>query len=142
MIASTSFGLTTFVSWVAFFSTDISYTFFISYLVLASISLVIMYVQSVVNLVIFACIYPLTWALPFAIRALVANMTPVAPSQAEIMYELGPMLSREASIYFPGSRDFGNATERWNAYVAPDIRVVVEAGNDDDVALTVRRVHS
>ena len=101
-----------------------------------------MYFHLIINIVVLACLCPLTRALPLALRKPVENMTPTALTQAQIVYELGPMLSRQASIYFPGSLDFANATDRWNAYAAPDIRVVVEPGSDDDVAATVRDLSS
>ena len=96
-----------------------------------------MYFQLIVSVVILAFHDHLTWALPFALRRPVENMTPITLTQAQIMYGLGPMLSRKASILFPGSLDFAKATDRWDAYIAPDIRVVVEPGSDDDVAATV-----
>ena len=77
------------------------------------------------------------WAFPFALRQAVEYMTAIAPTQAQILRGLGPTLSHKASIYFPGSQNFTSATARWSVYGTPDIHVVVEPGDDDDVAAAV-----
>lgn len=58
-------------------------------------------------------------------------------SDANIGSELGGKLSSGASIYFPGSDLFNNATARWSQWGKPNISVVVEVANKWDVAETV-----
>ena len=50
---------------------------------------------------------------------------------------LGPILSPGASINFPGSDKFANATTRYSAYGAPNFAVTVDVATEDDVANTV-----
>lgn len=57
--------------------------------------------------------------------------------QPDIISRLGPQLSPNASILLPGSADFRNATTRWQLYREPEIDVVVEVANDQDVQRTV-----
>lgn len=57
--------------------------------------------------------------------------------QPDIVARLGPQLSPNASILLPGSADFRNATTRWQLYREPEIDVVVEVANDQDVQRTV-----
>ena len=57
--------------------------------------------------------------------------------QPDIVSKLGPQLSPNASISLPGSADFRNATTRWQLYREPEIDVVVEVANDQDVQRTV-----
>jgi len=59
--------------------------------------------------------------------------------QPDIVSRLGPQLSPNASILLPGSADFRNATTRWQLYREPEIDVVVEVANDQDVQRTVSR---
>jgi hypothetical protein len=76
--------------------------------------------------------------VPLSLRSAASVISPLTLNAAQILRELGPMLSSNASIYFPGSSEFANATERWSAFRGPSIRVVIEPGTDDDVAATVR----
>lgn len=57
--------------------------------------------------------------------------------KADIIAELGPFLSSNASIFLPGSRQFANATTRWQMYQDPNITVVVEVATESDVQETV-----
>ena len=50
---------------------------------------------------------------------------------------LGPILSPGASINFPGSDKFANATSRSSAYGAPKFAIAVDVATEDDVANTV-----
>lgn len=52
--------------------------------------------------------------------------------------ELGPRLSSRGLIYFAGSEDFDNLTERWQLYAPPTFIAVVEAKTEQDVQITVR----
>ncbi|KAK8111392.1 uncharacterized protein PG998_007849 [Apiospora kogelbergensis] len=54
---------------------------------------------------------------------------------------LGPILSPGASISFPGSDKFANATTRYSAYGAPDFAVTVDVATEADVANTVSGQH-
>lgn len=75
-------------------------------------------------------------ALPYPFS--VATQTAALVRRDDIQTELGPQLSQNASIYFPGSSDFARATERWSTYAQPNISVVVQPGSEEDVATTVR----
>ncbi|KAK7967152.1 uncharacterized protein PG986_001429 [Apiospora aurea] len=46
---------------------------------------------------------------------------------------LGPVLSPGASINFPGTDEFANATTRFSAYGAPDFAVTVDVATEGDV---------
>lgn len=53
--------------------------------------------------------------------------------KTDIIAELGPFLSSNASIFLPGSQQFDNATTRWQMYQDPNITVVVEVATEGDV---------
>ncbi|KAH8645772.1 putative FAD-dependent oxygenase [Xylariales sp. PMI_506] len=55
-----------------------------------------------------------------------------------ITQELGPLLSPEAAIVFPGSPEFLIATDRDNELNPPTFSVVVEVATESDVQETVR----
>ncbi|KAL3467814.1 hypothetical protein BJX64DRAFT_299098 [Aspergillus heterothallicus] len=59
-------------------------------------------------------------------------------SRADIDSELGAQLSKEASIYFPDTDVFAEATDRWSDYYRPNFTVVVQVADEEDVAKTVR----
>ena len=70
------------------------------------------------------------------------NTTPASPSQSDLETELGSSLSKNASLYFPGSSQFTNLTARWTENITPDFVVSVEVGTEEDVATTVRPQHA
>ena len=76
--------------------------------------------------------------LPYIFDRAVSDTTSLAPTPQNVQRQLGPLLARGASIYFPGSPQFQNASSRWSSFGAPNIAVVVEPGNARDVATTVR----
>ena len=76
-------------------------------------------------------------ALPATLKPIVAEFTPLSPRSSTVQLELGPLLSKNASIYFPNSAQFANLTERWSAAVDPNFAVVVVPGVAEDVAATV-----
>lgn len=76
-------------------------------------------------------------ALPYVFERAVNDTTGLAPSISSIQSQLGPLLSKGATLYFPGTSDFGNATSRWSAYAEPNVAVVVEPAADKDVTTTV-----
>ncbi|KAK8136495.1 hypothetical protein PG984_004435 [Apiospora sp. TS-2023a] len=51
---------------------------------------------------------------------------------------LGPLLSPGASISYPGSETFANATSRYSAYGAPNFAVTVDVASEGDVDNTVK----
>ncbi|KAI1418448.1 hypothetical protein F5Y13DRAFT_149192 [Hypoxylon sp. FL1857] len=55
-----------------------------------------------------------------------------------IVADLGPLLSPQASIVLPGDAAFANITSRWREYQAPDISAVVQVAAEADVQQTVR----
>ncbi|KAL4881682.1 FAD-binding domain-containing protein [Aspergillus karnatakaensis] len=59
-------------------------------------------------------------------------------SEAEVKSELGPRLSRKASIIGPSNPQWLNTTTWWNPAAAPTISLVVQVAEEDDVATTVQ----
>jgi hypothetical protein len=57
--------------------------------------------------------------------------------KVDIKAELGPQLSRGATILLPQDGDFTDETERWSLYSAPTFRAVVEVTSEQDVQATV-----
>lgn len=80
---------------------------------------------------------PSTVALPHTFTHAVDDFTPLVPRWADIQQHLGPLLSKGASLYFPGSSQYENYTDRWSKFAKPTIAVVVEPANSQDVATTV-----
>ena len=76
-------------------------------------------------------------ALPATLKPVVADFTPLSPRWSTVQQELGPLLSKNASIYFPNSAQFANLTQRWSAAVDPNFAVVVVPGVAKDVSATV-----
>ncbi|ETS86666.1 hypothetical protein PFICI_00494 [Pestalotiopsis fici W106-1] len=56
----------------------------------------------------------------------------------QVQSELGPLLSQNASIFGPNDTRWENATERYQMYAVPDIKMVVRPGMEDDVAIVVK----
>ena len=56
---------------------------------------------------------------------------------SNITEELGPLLSPNAAIIFPGSAEFLVATDRDNEQEPPTFAVVVEVATESDVQETV-----
>lgn len=78
-----------------------------------------------------------TVALPYIFTRAVDDFTPLVPRAVDVQRRLGPLLSKGASLYFPGSSQYENITDRWSVFARPTISVVVEPGNSQDVATTV-----
>ncbi len=76
-------------------------------------------------------------AIPEVFKTVSTDVTPLSPSVSTVQLELGPCLSRNASIYFPNNPKFANATARWSASVDPNFIVVMVPGVENDVAVTV-----
>lgn len=51
-------------------------------------------------------------ALPHTFERAVIDTTGLASSISSIQSQLGPLLSKGATLYFPGTSDFENATSR------------------------------
>lgn len=65
------------------------------------------------------------------------DFTQLQPNMSTIQQELGRRLSKNASLYFPGSPGYINDTDRWAANTESNFSVVVVPGIDRDVAVTV-----
>ena len=98
-----------------------------------------MFSRLLLNLATFL---PLTiaTALPSTLKRTPNDYTPLSPSPATVQQELGPCLSKKASLYFPSSPNFQNNTQRWSAAIDPDFAVVVIPAVDRDVSCTVSGV--
>ncbi|KAJ5273272.1 hypothetical protein N7478_008397 [Penicillium angulare] len=59
-------------------------------------------------------------------------------SRGDIASELGSFLSPNANIHFPRSEGFLESTNRWSTLGTPNISVVVEVANENDVAETIK----
>ncbi|KAL4950916.1 hypothetical protein BDW69DRAFT_201853 [Aspergillus filifer] len=81
-------------------------------------------------------------ALPYPFN--IAERTPVGSNMttADIITQLGPMLSSNAAIYGDDDVRWQNTTSRWQAYAEPQVAVVVEAGTEADVPIIVRYANS
>jgi hypothetical protein len=55
--------------------------------------------------------------------------------------ELGPLFSLGGVVYFKGSEEFGNLTERWQLYSPPSFIAAVEVKTEQDVQYTVSLHH-
>lgn len=64
----------------------------------------------------------------------------VVPSEAITHKELGPQLSKGASIYFPDNSQFANLTERWSTFTTPDYALIVVPAVGEDVSAAVCKV--
>jgi len=56
---------------------------------------------------------------------------------ANILADLGPLLSSGASIVIPNDPEFAGLTARWREYEAPNIAVVVKVSVESDIQKTV-----
>lgn len=79
-----------------------------------------------------------TQAVPYPFNEVRADTTYLYPREDEVAKELGPQLSRNATIITSSDSQWANATERWSAFVSPHFRLVVEPGVESDVAKVVR----
>lgn len=93
--------------------------------------------------------YPIAVALTAVIRLSSASLPGTeiiarnpTPNILQIQADLGPKLSEAASLYFPGSPEFGNQTERWSAATESDVLIVVVARCEKDVETAVCSVVS
>ncbi len=77
-------------------------------------------------------------ALPQVMRQTPIDFSPLPPSKSTVQLELGPRLSKGASLYFPNSSDFADYTERWSTSTESDFAVVVVPAMNRDVAETVK----
>ncbi|KAH8429542.1 FAD-binding oxidoreductase [Aspergillus melleus] len=62
----------------------------------------------------------------------------IAHHPARISVDLGPKLSNGAQIFFPSTPGFEAATARNSQYSVPNVTVVVQVAQEEDVAETVR----
>ncbi|APA15090.1 hypothetical protein sscle_14g098600 [Sclerotinia sclerotiorum 1980 UF-70] len=72
--------------------------------------------------------------------ALTSNIT--TSIATNFTYDLQPLLSSSAEIYYPGSEGYINATTRWDAYTKPGLDVVVKVACEEDVQETIRYANS
>jgi hypothetical protein len=59
-----------------------------------------------------------------------------------IIADLGPQLSPQASIVLSNDADFAKLTGRWREYHSPDVAVVVQVATEADVQQTVSVHHT
>ena len=90
------------------------------------------------SILLFSLLAERIFALPYLFQRAVDDTTALAPNASSVQQGLGPLLSKGATLYFPGSSQFANATSRWSAYAEPQISVVVEPATAKDVSTTVR----
>lgn len=76
-------------------------------------------------------------ALPHIFERDVNETTALAPTVSKIQTQLGPFLSKGATLYSLGTPLFENAVSRRSAYTEPNVAPVVEPGADVEVITTV-----
>ncbi|GAP88449.1 putative 6-hydroxy-D-nicotine oxidase [Rosellinia necatrix] len=64
--------------------------------------------------------------------------TPAVISLDQVQNDLGRLMSNSSLIFGPSSDAYSEATDRWNTYSKPDIQVVVEVGQESDIAQVVK----
>lgn len=77
-------------------------------------------------------------ALPYPFVVSRDDYTNINISLVDVIRNLGPQLSSNASIYASGDPRFANATARYSEFRAPNFTVVVEPGIEADVAKIVK----
>jgi hypothetical protein len=91
---------------------------------------------------IAACALALARSIPVALAASCPDglclKTRAALSSFQVASELGPLLSKGALIFGPEDPRWANATERYQTYLPPNIRIVVEPAVEADVPIIVR----
>ena len=97
-----------------------------------------MYTARILSTLLFSLLAKSLFALPYIFERVVNDTTALAPDVSSVQQGLGPLLSKGATLYFPGNPQFANATSRWSAYAEPQIAVVVEPATAGDVSTTVR----
>ena len=76
-------------------------------------------------------------ALPYPFSAPPNDFTSLQIRNVDVVKQLGPQLSKNATIFTQNDPRFANATARWSAYKEPQISIVVEPGTEADVSTTV-----
>lgn len=67
------------------------------------------------------------------------DITPLVTTRStDLIRQLGPQLSANATIFTDDDPRFINATARWSEYSKPQISVVVDPGTEADVATIVK----
>ncbi|TVY17065.1 FAD-linked oxidoreductase azaG [Lachnellula arida] len=59
-------------------------------------------------------------------------------SVTKVQRELGPLLSNTSAIFGPSDARYDNATERWDAFLTPDVEIVARVGQESDVSIIVK----
>lgn len=76
-------------------------------------------------------------ALPYPFSAAQNDFTSLEIREVDVVKQLGPQLSKSATIFTQTDPRFANATARWSAYKEPQISIVVEPGTEADVSTIV-----
>ena len=91
---------------------------------------------------IASCALALARSIPVASATSCPNglclKTQASLNSFQVANELGPLLSEGALIFGPDDPRWANATERYQTYLPPKIRVVVEPAVEADVPIIVR----
>lgn len=58
-------------------------------------------------------------------------------SVTKVQRELGPLLSKTSAIFGPSDARYDNVTERWDAFLTPDVEIVAQAGQESDISVIV-----
>lgn len=89
-------------------------------------------------LVTASVLFPVIRAIPYPFNEARTDTTYLYPREVEVAQELGPQLSKNASIFTSSSSQWKSVTERWQALTSPQFSLVVEPGVESDVAKIVR----
>ncbi|KAF2729540.1 FAD-binding domain-containing protein [Polyplosphaeria fusca] len=77
----------------------------------------------------------IVWAVG-ALSALSAKL--ISTRGDPVANHLGPLLSPEAQIYFPGTEGFKNASVRWSSAIRPQFKAIVKVTTEEDVKNVVQ----
>ena len=86
---------------------------------------------------LFLNLLALTGAISSTLKQTRDDLSHPPLTVATAQQELGPLLSKNTSLYFPNSPEFANITDRWSPNTNSDYAVAVIPATAQDVAATV-----
>lgn len=84
-------------------------------------------------------VLPHASALPYPFQRLRDGYTNIAIRGVDVLNDLGPQLSPQASIVLPTDAEFDNLTARYSEFDRPTFVAVANPGVEADVAVIVSR---
>lgn len=95
--------------------------------------------RSLISLLLAAAVVPVSrvTATPYPLNVARNDVSSLVIRSADLIRQLGPQLSANATIFTQDDSRFVNATARYSTFRPPQISVVVDPGTEADVATTV-----